>query len=548
MRIAMIQHNPKVGDFEGNIDKIFRYYRSAVRRNPDIAIAPEIALWGYPPCDQLLVPSMVWRQDNVLMQLREAAEIPIIIGGVEKNNGPGMPLFNVGYVLHKNYPLRGSVKQLLPNYSVFDEKRYFEPGKRGETHLFFRKGNSCAVLVCEDIWNGSELPTDRYLYDYDPVADLEGKGVEILFVVNGSPYYWGKGNVRHTLLSGIARRLGCIVVYVNQVGGNDELVFDGRSCAFDAEGKCIAAMDPWEEGVLVFETENAPEVPYPFDSGMLKELYDALVLGVRDYIRKIGAKKVVLGLSGGIDSALVLVIAADALGPENVEAVSMPSRYTADMSNEDAKKQAEALGVQYTVIPIEEPVSAFRNVLSSRFPDDAPSVADENIQARARGNILMYISNRTEKIVLATGNKSEMSVGYATLYGDMAGGFAPIKDVYKMDVLKLAQYRNFISPSPVIPKRVLRRPPSAELAPGQRDTDSLPPYEILDPILRLYIEHDMSGEGIAAKGFDLKTVHRIIRMVDRNEFKRRQAPPGLKVTARAFSNDRRLPIAAKGTV
>ncbi len=547
MKIAMIQHNPTVGDFSGNVLKIGDGYFQGVARGADIVVAPELAIWGYPPMDQLLVPEMVTQHSQAFHTLRsQIGKTPYLIGAVRKNEHVGMPLLNSAVLFQDGLIHFFRDKQLLPNYDVFDERRYFETGKGWNWERSFTcNDEKCAVLICEDIWNGSEIPTERHLYSENPIANLHGRGIDVLFVVNASPYYWGKGNVRFDLVSGIAKRLGCAVVYVNQVGGNDELVFDGRSFAVNAEGKCIAAAKVFEEDVVVFDT-GGPEVPYQNDLGDISQLYDSLVLSVRDYAKKCHFEGALLGLSGGVDSSLVAALAVDALGSENVEVVMMPSEYTADMSNEDAKTQAEALGVLYTFLPIETPFHAFLDVLSERFVfvSPTPDVADENLQARTRGALLMYISNKTGKLLLTTGNKSEMSVGYATLYGDMAGGFAPIKDVPKMLVYALARYRNTISP--VIPERVLTRAPSAELAPGQKDQDSLPPYEILDPILKLYVEQYLSVAEIAARGFDIATVQKVARMVDRNEYKRRQSPPGTNVTPRAFDRARRFPIAAKG--
>ncbi len=546
MKIAMVQHNPTVGDFDWNARKIRDGYLKGVAQGADIVVAPELALWGYPPLDQLLVPDMIRRHKEECDAVAVAnanSVTPLVFGAVRKNCGSGMPLFNTAIYAGDGYWKCVQDKQLLPKRDVFDEPRYFEPG-RGDSFYFYSQRKKCAIRICQDIWYKLETESGQYLYQDDPIAQLEGENIDVLIVPNASPYYWGKGNVRFELVSGIAKRLGCVVVYVNQVGGNDELVFDGRSFAVNAQGKCIAAARAFEEDVVVFDTEG-PEVPYPNDLGDISQLYDSLVLSVRDYAEKCGYQKALLGLSGGVDSALVLAIATDALGAENMEAVMMPYLYTSKISLEDARAEADALGVEYSVLPITNIVDAFGKLLAGEFLGYEEDVTEENIQARIRGTLLMAISNKKKSLLLTTGNKSEMSVGYTTLYGDMAGGFAPIKDVPKMLVYALARYRNTISP--VIPERVLTRAPSAELAPDQKDQDSLPPYEMLDVILKLHIERNMSAEEIVQeKGFALSVVKEVLRKVERAEYKRRQSPPGTKVSEKAFGGGRRYPIAAKG--
>jgi NAD+ synthase (glutamine-hydrolysing) len=423
-------------------------------------------------------------------------------------------------------------KDHLPNYSVFDEKRYFVSG---EGYCVAEiAGTPLGITICEDIW----MPQAAAL-----AADA---GARVLVNLNASPFHAGKGDEREAEVANRVAETGCPVVYVNLVGGQDELVFDGESFVLDSTARTVVRAPAFEEGLFTVDFEEREGRIEPL-AGLLTprmpdlaSIYHCLVLGVRDYIEKNGFKGAVIGLSGGVDSALTLAIAVDAIGAARIEAVMMPSRYTAGMSVEDAQAEANALGVEYRVIPIERPFNAFLNVLADAFAGTRPDATEENIQARCRGVILMALSNKQGRILLTTGNKSEMSVGYATLYGDMAGGFAPIKDVPKLLVYRLCDYRNSISP--VIPRRVLERPPSAELAPDQKDEDSLPPYSVLDPILEGYIEKDLGLEELTRLGFDRDTVRRVAGMVDRNEYKRRQAPPGVRISRRAFGRDRRYPI------
>ncbi|MGW8311417.1 MAG: NAD+ synthase, partial [Thiogranum sp.] len=423
-------------------------------------------------------------------------------------------------------------KRQLPNYSVFDEKRYFVSGEGYRVSGI--AGIPVGVTICEDIWTpeAARLAADA--------------GAELLVNLNASPFHTGKGNEREAELRNRVVETGCPAVYVNLVGGQDELVFDGESFVLDGAGKTVVRAPAFEEGLFAVDFERRAGRLEPCGGVLtprldeLASIYRCLVLGVRDYIEKNAFKGAVIGLSGGVDSALTLAIAADAVGPERVEAVMMPSRYTADMSLEDARAEARALGIAYREISIEAPFGAFLDVLADAFAGTQPDTTEENIQARCRGVILMALSNKRGRILLTTGNKSEMSVGYATLYGDMAGGFAPIKDVPKLLVYRLCEYRNGVAP--VIPSRVLERPPSAELAPDQKDEDSLPPYAVLDPILEGYIELDLGVDELARQGFDESTARRVAAMVDRNEYKRRQAPPGVRISRRAFGRDRRYPI------
>ena len=530
VRISIAQANLLVGDVPGNADKIVAMARRARdEQRADAIVFPELSLTSYPPEDLLLRPELIRRVEAALERIARSVEgIDIVLGYPRSLHGR---LYNAAGVIRGGEIIGEYHKQFLPNYSVFDEKRYFESG---DGHCVFDLGGiPTALTICEDVW------------EEFPAAQAKAAGARLLLNLNASPYYHGKETERETLVRQRARENGLAIVYVNLVGGQDELVFDGGSFVVDSAGELTRRCRYFDETLVPVEIEagnpvapQAAEIaPVPDED---ESIYRALVLGVRDYVTKNGFEGAVLGLSGGIDSALTLAIAADALGANRVEAMLMPSRYTADMSNEDALAQAQALGVAHSVIPIEPAFAAFLEMLEDEFAGLPPDVTEENIQARCRGIVLMAISNKKGKILLTTGNKSEMAVGYSTLYGDMAGGFAPIRDVPKMLVYRLATYRNRIAP--VIPERVLQRPPSAELAPDQQDTDSLPPYEILDPILLRYVEQNQGIDEIVAAGFDEAVVRRIARMVDRNEYKRRQAPPGVKITRRAFGRDWRYPL------
>jgi len=531
LRIVMGQLDTLVGDIAGNADKLAAAAeRARDELNADAIVFPELALTGYPPEDLLLRSELPERVLRALETIKKRVHgIVMVIG--HPGSGPG-GLYNAASVVSNGETLGVYRKRHLPNYGVFDEVRYFVPG--GQPCVVPIEGVPVGVTICEDVW----LP--------GPVENAAASGAKIVLNLNASPYHLNKGDEREGVLKERITQARVPVIYVNLVGGQDELVFDGNSFVMDSSGQVVQRAPAFVEGLYVVELHvDANQVaPIPAESlpvmSELESAYSALVLGVRDYIEKNGFRGVVIGLSGGIDSALTLAIAADAIGPERVEAVMMPSRYTADMSSEDATLEAQALGVESRVIPIEPLFQAFLDSLGEEFAGTEPDVTEENLQARCRGVILMAISNKKRKIVLTTGNKSEMAVGYATLYGDMAGGYSALKDVPKTLVYRLAEYRNSISP--VIPQRVLERPPSAELAPDQRDTDSLPPYSVLDAILHRYVEEDQSADEIAAAGYEPAVVEKIIRMVDRNEYKRRQAPPGVRITRRAFGRDRRYPI------
>ena len=528
MKLAIAQIDLLVGDIDGNAQKVID---AATRAREDMGAAaivyPELTLTGYPPEDLLLRPDFIERVQLALNRLKgEVQGIDLVLGYPAARDGS---LYNAAGVIRNGSIIAEYHKSELPNYSVFDEKRYFAAG---ENPCVIRiDGINVGLTICEDIWFA------------EPTRRAAEAGAQLILNLNASPYHTGKAPEREESVIRRAMENKLPVVYVNLVGGQDELVFDGRSFAVDANGTLRQRSVFFSEQISLLEfNEEAQPLPAIITEqpAELEAVYSALVLGVRDYVTKAGFKGVVLGLSGGIDSALTLAVAVDALGAERVEVVLMPSRYTADMSNEDAAEQALNQGVDYRTIPIEPAFEAFLGMLKEEFEGLPMDVTEENIQARCRGIILMAISNKSGRMLLTTGNKSEMSVGYATLYGDMAGGFAPLKDVPKTLVYKLAEWCN--REKEVIPRRVIERPPSAELRPDQQDTDSLPPYDILDTILQQYVEEDQSVESLIEAGFDEQTVRRITRMVDVNEYKRRQAPPGVKVTRKAYGRDRRYPI------
>ncbi len=530
LRISIAQLNLLVGDLAGNRDKVLAAARAARdEQGADLVVFPELTLTGYPPEDLLLRPELIARTEAALAEIcAEAQGIALVLGYPRTTLGG---LYNAAGFIADGRIVAEYAKQHLPNYGVFDEQRYFHAGE-GPCVVEF-KGVQVGLTVCEDIW------------EEGPARQSAEAGAEVLININASPFHLGKPGEREALVARRARVHTLPIVYANLVGGQDELVFDGGSFVVDGAGQVVARAPCAEEALLTVDFALAPR-PRPLPAacapvlGEDAAIYAALVLGVRDYVRKNGFHGAVLGLSGGIDSALTLAVAVDALGAEQVEAVLMPSRYTADMSNEDALAQARTMGVRTAVIPIEPAFQAFLGMLEGAFAGAPPDVTEENIQARCRGVILMAISNKQGRILLTTGNKSEMAVGYATLYGDMAGGFAPIKDLVKTLVYRLAAWRNGVGP--VIPQRVLTRAPSAELRPDQTDQDSLPPYDLLDTILQRYIELDQGVEEIVAAGFPEAEVRRVTRLVDRNEYKRRQAPPGVRITSRAFGRDRRYPI------
>jgi len=534
MKIALAQLNLCVGDIAGNTSRIIDTLRRARDEGARLVAFPELAVTGYPPEDLLFRPGFHARAAHALRQIAAATHgITVVIGHPEK---VGDAVYNSASVIEDGAVRAVYRKQRLPNYEVFDEKRYFTPGDAPA--IIDLDGVAVGLSICEDIW--------------DPATAVAARraGAELILNINASPYSANKRAARLAAVQAAVAAAALPVLYVNLVGGQDELVFDGGSLAVAADGAIVAAAPDFEESLLTVDLVRAGDhvaVGGPIAPALvgIEAVYRALVLGVRDYIGKNQFKGAVIGLSGGIDSALTLAIAVDALGAGNVAAISMPSRYTAQMSIDDALEQARNQGCECHVVGIEAPFSAFNDVLAPVFAGRAADVTEENIQARCRGIILMAISNKTGRIVLTTGNKSEMAVGYATLYGDMAGGFAPLKDCPKTLVYELAIWRNLQQTAPVIPPRVIEREPSAELRPDQKDSDSLPPYDVLDPILERYVELDQTPQQIAAAGFALETVKRVARMVDRNEYKRRQAAPGVRLSTRAFGRDRRFPITSR---
>ncbi len=569
IRIGLAQVNTTVGDFPANERRLLESIEKARDSGVEILAFPELAITGYPPEDLLLKPAFIEDNLRCLKNIAAATSgMTVITGFVDS----GRDIYNAAAILHDGLHAATYRKICLPNYGVFDEKRYFRAGD--SCPIFMRNGVTFGVNICEDIW-----------YEDGPAAAQAAAGAELIINISASPFSAGKAVVRKRMVCTRAMDNTAVFAFVNMTGGQDELVFDGNSLIVDERGNCLAGGASFREDLIIadIDIENVfrarlhdprqrqrlhhpdetgcficpeielapvatPEKP-PLKTRMaieptdpVAEVYEALVTGTHDYVNKNGFKEVVIGLSGGLDSSLVAVIAADALGAEHVTGVAMPSRYSSEASMEDAQQLAENLGLHFWVIPIDDSFQSFLDTLREPFSGVKEDVTEENIQARVRGTILMGLSNKFGRLVLTTGNKSEMATGYATLYGDMAGGFAVIKDVPKTLAYKLCRYRNQAGEKTLIPENVMTKPPSAELRPDQKDTDSLPPYEVLDPILMAYVEEDKSIEQIVADGYAEATVRRIIRLVDRAEYKRRQAPPGIKVTARAFGRDRRLPI------
>ena len=580
-RIAMVQMNPTVGDLDGNVRRITAWLREAKKAKADLVAFPELAITGYPPEDLLLKPRFVADNRRALQEVvRHCRGLAAVVGYVSQNDGidpkparssvvpaGAHELYNAAAIIADQKLITTYCKWYLPNYGVFDESRYFRPGRR--LPLIRLRGTMVGVNICEDVW----LPEG-------PTGVQAAAGAEVIVNINASPFHLGKSRVREQMLATRARENGVVLTYTNAVGGQDELVFDGNSVILDHQGEVIARGKAFEEDLIVADLNmeavartkrtgrkkllprrvaSAVEVcaaPLPSVQKTrvrmvpavaavldpLEEVYRALTLGVRDYVKKNGFTRVVIGLSGGVDSALTAVLAVDALGAENVWGLFMPSPYTSQDSHVDVAELGNRLAISVRTIPITTMFDSYRRALAVTFEGHAPDTTEENLQARIRGNLLMAFSNKFGHLVLTTGNKSEMSVGYATLYGDMAGGFAVIKDVPKTMVYGLARLRNLRGTTPVIPKRTLDRPPTAELRPNQKDEDSLPPYEILDPILQAYVEEDRSLEEIVEAGYDRASVARVIALVDGSEYKRRQAPIGIKITHRALGKDRRMPI------
>jgi NAD+ synthase (glutamine-hydrolysing) len=571
LRIGLCQINTTVGDIEGNTKKILDYIAKGKKMGADLLAFPEMAVTGYPPEDLLLMPKFIEANLKAVKRIAKAtSSITAIVGFVSKDGD----IFNSAGLFHNGKIIDAYSKIYLPNYGVFDEDRYFQAGK--ENFIFTLKSTPIGLSICEDLW-----------YPGDPIRTqaLYG-GAELIVNISSSPYHTGKSTFREKMITTRASDNLAIVAYCNLVGGQDELVFDGGSMIFDQNGDLIVRGKQFEEDLILADLDmeavfrmrlhdprirrerlaneekslrkielpdhsppvkKRPLIPKREDKPLdrLAEIYSALVLGTRDYVRKNGFQRVLIGLSGGIDSALTAAIAVDALGKKEVVGVAMPSQYSSRESLEDAKLLAKNLGIRFLTIPITEVFQAYLKTLSPPFKGLKPDVTEENVQARIRGNILMALSNKFGWLVLTTGNKSEMSVGYCTLYGDMAGGYAVLKDVPKILVYELTKFRNKKEGKHLIPKRVFDKPPSAELRPNQKDEDSLPPYPVLDPILQAYVEEDKGLEEIAKMGFKENMIKEVIRMVDRNEYKRRQSPPGVKITHRALGKDRRLPVTNK---
>ena len=539
MKIGLAQLNPTVGDLRGNFEKIASAYDRLVAAGADLVLTPELAITGYPPQDLVFKSRFVPETLATLERLHaRVSKAPLLVGFVDRNEGRGKPFHNAAALLESGQPIRKTYKSLLPTYDVFDEDRYFEPGRGAEP--FAVCGKKVGVTICEDIWTEHYLP--RPLYDVEPVRGLIERGAEIIVNLSASPFGLHKPAVRHEMVGALARTYQRPICYCNAVGGNDQLVFDGTSIAVNSSGALIAQLQSFREDEAIVDTEAGSTIEFR-EGEMSEDLFAALSLGVRDYLRKCDFKSAVLGLSGGIDSAVVATIAVDALGAENVVGVSMPTQYSSRGSIDDALALARNLGIKCFQIPIGKAFETFRAQFSEIFSGLPEDTTEENMQPRLRAMTLMALSNKFGHLLLTTGNKSELAGGYCTIYGDMAGGLAVISDVPKTLVYQLARWIN--RKREIIPRSTIDKPPSAELKPNQTDQDTLPPYEILDEILRLYVEENLSARDIVSRGFDEKTVRWVQRRVDLNEYKREQAAPGLKVTSRAFGLGRRMPIAQK---
>ncbi|MDP6859058.1 MAG: NAD+ synthase [Verrucomicrobiales bacterium] len=537
MKIGIAQLNNIVGDLPGNAEVIVSAYNQLVAKGADVVITPELSLPGYPPRDLVFKSTFVPRNLEVLDSIMEkVGPVPLLVGYVDFNTeDAGKPFENAVAVLQDGNKTDKIIKCLLPTYDVFDEARYFQPSK--EVKPIMLSGLSVGVTICEDIWSEDFLPSN--LYVKDPAGSLAEQGIDVLLNLSASPFHSGKPKERHSMLSFLARRIGVPVIYCNAIGGNDQLVFDGNSIGYSSGGEVITQCSGFCERLEIVDTEAGTKAYQAPDR--LEELYDALVLGLRDYIRKCGFKKVVIGLSGGIDSALTAALAAAALGPENVLGVTMPSEFSSSGSVDDSEILAKNLGVAFEKISIGKSFESLKDDLNSIFSGDEEDITEENMQARLRGLLLMSISNKKGCLLLTTGNKSELAVGYCTIYGDMCGGLAVISDLPKMTVYELSRWIN--REGEIIPQNTIDKPPSAELRPDQKDQDTLPEYELLDQILEMYIDDALSVSDIIDKGYDKETVNWISRRVDLNEWKRGQAAPGLRVTSKAFGIGRRIPIA-----
>ncbi len=541
MKIAIAQINPRVGDISGNTAKIEAFARRAQDHGADLAVFPELAVTGYPPLDLLDKENFI---DANLAALDKLAALRldtgIVVGYAGRNPaGKGKALTNSVALIHGGRVAAKRAKSLLPTYDIFDEARYFEPAADNRPLRF--KGELIGLTICEDIWAGTDLIPSRLLYRNDPVRTLRAAKASIIINISSSPFYRGKGAKRRAILSALAKRLKAHVIYANQTGANDELIFDGNSFALAPDGRVTARARSFDEDMVLIDTSSAAPAAKAEPAEGMAEVRAALTLGIRDYFGKMGFSKAVLGLSGGIDSAVVAALAAGALGPENVTGVLMPSVYTARQSNTDAARLARNLGIGAMTVPIKNIYSAFLGELKAGDPAGDVSLTMQNLQSRSRGTVLMALANEHNWLALTTGNKSEIAVGYCTLYGDTAGALAPIADLFKTEVYRLAEYFN--RDSEVIPAAIIKRPPTAELKPGQKDQDDLPPYETLDEIIRLYMEENLTPGQIIRKGFPRELVSRLLRRVEINEYKRKQLPIALKVTEKSFGCGRRMPIA-----
>lgn len=541
MKVALAQINTTVGDLAGNEAKIVSAYQRGVGEGVDLVMFPELTITGYPPRDLLLKRSFIAENLNVLNRLATVAgKTAMLVGHVGENKvRPGREVTNCVSLLQSGKIVATRTKMLLPTYDVFDEDRYFEPAT--ENLPVALNGGQIGLTICEDIWNDDDFWPERR-YQHNPPVDLAAAGAQLLFNVSASPWSLGKDETRYRMLRSMALKAKCPIVFCNQIGGNDELVFDGGSLVFNAAGDLIARAEMFAEDFVVVDTDSRKTITRP-EMPQEELIYKALVLGLRDYLHKCGFKSAVLGLSGGIDSAVVACLAVAALGKENVRGVSLPSQFSSEGSLDDARVLAERLGIQYEVIPIQPAFETTKMQLQPAFAGKQEDTTEENIQARLRGVMLMALSNKFGSLLLTTGNKSELAVGYCTLYGDMCGGLAVISDVPKTMVYRLAKWIN--REKEIIPESSITKPPSAELRANQTDQDSLPPYDVLDAILDAYVVQGRTLSEIVKAGFEEATVKRVIRLIDFNEYKRRQAAPGLKVTSKAFGVGRRIPIAQK---
>lgn len=548
MKIALLQLNLTVGDLEGNVELILDGARKAAKRGARLCLTSELALTGYPPRDLLLNADFVCRCREAVSEIsrRMPEGVALLVGGVDLNHeGVGNPLRNAAWLIEHGAVPKVFYKWLLPTYDVFDEQRYFEPAEN--INFFEFDGLKIGVTICEDVWNDRDNRNGRR-YGSNPIPQIMEMDPDVLVNLSASPFNIGKQGTREKLLGDIAGKYRVPVFYANQVGGNDDLVFDGRSCAFSAEGRLVARGHGFKEDVVIVESDCSAGRIEEDDFCEEAEAWQAMVLGLRDYLGKTGFSKVVLGLSGGIDSALTAAVAAEALGAENVTGVLMPSPYSSKGSVDDSLDLVKNIGINCTTIPIDKLMGQFEESLADTFAGLPANVTEENIQSRIRGNLVMAISNKMGALLVTTGNKSELAVGYCTIYGDMAGGLAVISDLYKTLVFRVCRWLNEQGKGEVIPVAIIEKPPSAELRPDQKDEDSLPPYDVLDRIIELRVEgHKAESEIIAETGFDTETVQHVLRLIRISEFKRKQAAPGLKITSRAFGTGWRMPIACRFT-